>query len=265
MPDLTPGPDESLDPICGAWRMFQLRKGHRFSTDDMAAAWRASLARPGATRLLDLGCGIGSVGLTTLWNLSDAATLVGVEAQEVSAALARRTVRLNGLEDRATIVHGDIRDADVVPPALRPDGGFDLITGSPPYFPTDKGIVPAHPQKAGARFELRGSVFDYCAAARRWLAPGGAFAFVMVADDPRTEAAPLANDLIVEERLDVVFRAGRDPLVCVLVCRRAEDGPVERRHVELVVRGADGQHTDAYQRFRRDVAGMGPLADRAER
>jgi tRNA1(Val) A37 N6-methylase TrmN6 len=99
--------------------------------------------------------------------------------------------------------------------------------------------------------ELRGSVYDYCATARRFLAPGGRFAYVMAAADPRTEAAAPANGLVVVERLDVVFRHGRDPLVCVLVCARDdEEGLPERVTHELVVRGADGEHTEPYQRFR---------------
>jgi len=260
MSELTPSEAESLDEITRDWSIFQLRKGHRFSTDDLVTAWRASRARPQARRLLDIGCGIGSVGLSTLWNLPGDATLVGVEAQALSAGLAERTVRLNGLQDRVRIVNADLREPGALPPELRPPGGFELITGSPPYIPVGKGIIPKHPQKAGARFELRGSVYDYCSAARRWLAPGGAFAFVMAAADPRTEDAPPQAGLVVEERLDVRFRIERDPLICVLVCRREEDGPVERAHHELVVRGEDGEWTEQYDRFRAEVSGLGPLA-----
>ena len=33
---------ESLDFISGHWRIFQYRKGHRFSTDDVLVGWYAS-------------------------------------------------------------------------------------------------------------------------------------------------------------------------------------------------------------------------------
>lgn len=259
MTDPTPRAGETLDPINRDWSMLQLRRGHRFSTDDLVVAWRAWAARPRAAHLLDLGSGIGSVGLSTLWKLPPTSTLVGVEAQSLSLDLARRTAALNGLTDRVHFLHGDLRTIDL-PPDLVPPGGFSLITGSPPYIPVGKGVVPDHPQKASARFELRGSVYDYCHAARRHLAPGGAFAFVMAAQDPRTEDAVPAADLVVEERLDVRFRADREPHICVLVCRRVEDGPVQRRALELTVRDAEGAWTEAYDRFRAEVAGLGPLA-----
>lgn len=256
-------PEETLDPITADWSIYQLRRGHRFSTDDLAVAWRASRARPHAERILDIGCGIGSVGLSTLWNLSESTRLVGVEAQSMSLALARKSVAHNGLEERVQLFHGDLRDESVLPAGVIPDGGFPLITGSPPYIPVGKGVIPDHPQKASARFELRGSVYDYCKTAKRLLAKDGAFGFVMAAGDPRTEDAVVQAGLVVEERLDVVFRAGRPPLICVLVCCHPEFAPSSRRTLELVVRDEDGEWTESYDVFRKEVSGLGPLASQS--
>lgn len=243
-----PGPDETLDRLCGPWSVLQLRKGHRFSTDDQVTAWRAALARPDARRLLDLGSGIGSVGLTALHLVGHPdATLVAVEAQEVSVGLFRRSVALNGLGDRVRSIHADLRETS----AHLGEEAFELITGSPPYIPLGKGLLSPHPQRAACRIELRGSIYDYCAAARRHLAPGGRFAFVMAAADPRTEDAPRAHGLVVVERWDYVFRPGAEPLVATLVCARAEDGPFSERVTgRLAIRGEDGEWTPEYLALR---------------
>src|SRR5262249_36290414 len=82
-------PSATLDHLAGEWKIFQLKGGHRFSADDVLTAWIASRARPDALRILDLGSGIGSVGLLTLFRLGLGARLVGVEVQEVSLDLAR--------------------------------------------------------------------------------------------------------------------------------------------------------------------------------
>jgi tRNA1(Val) A37 N6-methylase TrmN6 len=297
--DLVPGPGESLDRLAGDWRIFQLTRGHRFSTDDLATSWRAALAAPHARTLLDLGSGIGSVGLTTLWRLgasplnhraacdvrptrpaphggaTSAAVgadvsptgpamgpvvgLVGIEAQDVSIGLARRTARVNGLQDRVRFVHGDLRDASVLPEGA----SFELITGSPPYIPEGKGLLSPVAQRAGARIELRGSVYDYCEAARRWLAPGGRFVYVMAAADPRTEDAPRLHGFAVLERWEYQFRPGQPPLISTIVCARAEDGPhPERTTGTLVIRGPDGEWTEEYLAFR---AAMGADALRRGR
>lgn len=252
---LEPGPDESLDQLTGGWRIFQLTGGHRFSTDDVVTAWHGAEARPDAAEVLDIGSGLCSVGLTTLWLLGNPrARLTAVEAQTMSAALARRTLAYNGLEARVDYRVGDLRDPEVIEPGRQ----FELITGSPPYIPPDKGLASPHPQRAHCRIELRGGIDEYCAAARRWLAPGGRFAFCMTAWDARTEAAPERNGLRVIDRVDWVFRVGREPHIATLVCARAEDpSPPRTPTRRLVVREADGGWSDFYLGLR-DRLGFPP-------
>jgi tRNA1Val (adenine37-N6)-methyltransferase len=243
------GPGETLDRIAGHWEIFQLRDGHRFSTDDQVCAWHAVREAPESRRVLDLGCGIGSVGLSTLHRLGSASTMVGIEAQDVSLGLARRTLAHNGLTDRIRLIAGDLRDPTIL------NETFDLITGSPPYFPLGKGVVSPHPQRAACRMELRGSVIDYARAARRWLSPGGGFCFVMAAGDPRAEAGPLSAGFRILSRVDYAFREGRPPTIATLFCRREEDSPHVPRTDELVViRGSSGSYSPAYEAIRAGTA-----------
>jgi tRNA1(Val) A37 N6-methylase TrmN6 len=65
-------PDESLDALSGHFRIYQLRRGHRFSTDDVLTAWYGTTCVPTAGTVLDLGSGIGSVGMIAAWRLPGA-------------------------------------------------------------------------------------------------------------------------------------------------------------------------------------------------
>ena len=56
--------------------------------------------------VLDLGSGIGSVGMIAAWRLPGA-RIVTIEAQDESVRLARKSVAYNGLESRYEIRHGD--------------------------------------------------------------------------------------------------------------------------------------------------------------
>jgi tRNA1(Val) A37 N6-methylase TrmN6 len=220
---LTVGPEETLDAISGHFRLFQPGDGHRFSTDDILTAWYGTSWCPTARRALDLGSGIGTVGMICAWRLPGA-RLVTVEAQAGSVALARKSAHYNGVEDRYEIREGDFR-ADGV---IGADEKFDLITGSPPYFPADAGVKSEHPQKAACRFELRGTIADYCAAAARHLAPGGFFACVFphaAAQLARVEAAARDSGLVIVRKRPVVFREGDAPLVGLFGMMRAEDLP----------------------------------------
>ncbi len=244
---MTPGHGpETLDRLAGGWRIYQLKHGHRFSTDDLMTAWAAADAAPHATRLLDLGAGIGSVGLLTLWRAGPDASLVMLEVQQLSHDLAVKTIAHNGVESRVDARRGDLRDA-----ALLPEGPvFDLVTASPPYIPAGRGVQSPHPQKAAARIELHGSVFDYCAAAARCLAPTGRFCFCHAAADPRPEEAAAAAGLTVLSRRDVIFRADQPPLIALFVCGHAGE---RTDHPPFTIRGPDGRWTDEYLAMRAEM------------
>ena len=241
---LTIASDETLDAISGHFRLFQLREGHRFSTDDILTAWYGTAWCPTARTALDLGSGIGTVGMIVAWRLPGA-RLVTVEAQSQSVALARKSARFNGVGERYEIREGDFREAGV----LQESELFDLVTGSPPYFPPGSGIESEHPQKLACRFELRGTVADYCAAAAKHLAPGGFFACVFPyepAQLTRVESGAREAGLVIVRRRPVVFREGEPPLVGLFGMMRAGDLPEWFRgqtwtEPELIIRTREGK------------------------
>lgn len=230
----------TLDALTRDFTIFQRRRGHRHSTDDLLTAWYAVEHAPRAvSRLLDLGTGIGSVGLAVAWRFPSA-TLLAIEVQALSHRLLCENVWANGVEARVRAVHGDLRDA-----ALAPE--HDLVTGSPPYFDVKAGIVSADPQRAGARFELCGDVSDYCRAARDALAPGGRFVFCFpTTQRARAERACADAELLVVASRDVVPRDGLPPLFSLFACRRGGGGDTSGSctvEPPLIVRDRAGIHT----------------------
>jgi tRNA1Val (adenine37-N6)-methyltransferase len=160
----------TVDGIAGPLRIFQRERGHRHSIDDALTACYALQKSPPVNRALDLGTGIGSVGLAVLWGLGPLAHLTCVEAQEISYTLLQANITCNELDNRVNALHGDLRTLEL-------SERFPLITGSPPYFPEGTGVLPDDSQKAYARFELRGDVSDYARAAKKHLSEDGLFVF----------------------------------------------------------------------------------------
>jgi tRNA1(Val) A37 N6-methylase TrmN6 len=246
-----PSPGETLDALSGHFKIFQLRDGHRFSTDDLLAAWYGTSWAPLARRVLDLGSGIGSVGMTAAWRLP-LAQFVTVEAQSESVRLARKSAEFNGLTHRYQIREGDFRSPDIISPEEK----FDLVLGSPPYFPLGSGITAEHPQKVACRFELRGTVADYCQTAVKHLEPGGLFACVFPMNPPEQnervfEGARAAGLSIIRQR-PIALREGEPPLLAVSAMMRASDLPEKIRdrtwfEPELIIRCKDGTVHPEYQ------------------
>ena len=118
--------------------------------------------------LLDLGTGTGIIPLL-LSAKTEVSHFTGLEIQEESADMARRSVALNHLEDRIDIVTGDIREAgSLFPPAF-----FDCITCNPPYMKKGNGLVNPDEALAIARHELMCTFEDVARESAKVLAPGG--------------------------------------------------------------------------------------------
>lgn len=239
--------DATCDLLARGWRLYQRKRGHRTSSDDQLVAWMAVRAAAGAAvpRYLDIGCGIGSVLLLTAATLRPAHSL-GVEAQLQSARMAHQSVvELTGAP-AIRLRHGDLRDL-----TAEQVGTFDLITGSPPYFPIGTGVPSPDPQREACRFELRGGVEGYCDAAARLLAPEGRFSLVFqTVWTPRVHEAARAAGLRLVEQVDV--RTRRDRMEPFLSGYTFARGPWEAppAPLEIAVRDEAGAVTEAWNALR---------------
>jgi len=250
--DLEPG--ESLDGLCGHWRIFQLEKGNRFSVDDLVTAWYGTTWCPRAARIADLGSGIGSVALLAAWRCPGA-VVHSVEAQAQSLRLALKSIRYNGQEGRIFPRLGDLRDPDL----LAEEAPFDLVTGTPPYWPETDRLPAAHPQSVPARLEVRGGIADYAKAAARLLAPGGIFACVFPNDQrDRALGALDAAGLLCLHRREIVFKEGEAYGLDVFAAGRRQDYPDDfgtraqcpEAEAPILIRRADGSVDAGIARLR---------------
>jgi tRNA1(Val) A37 N6-methylase TrmN6 len=245
-----PEAGETLDYLCGYWRLFQYEKGHRFSVDDVLTAWFGSVCCPSAGRIADLGSGIGSVGMAAAWHCPGAVVHT-VEAQAISARLARKSAIFNGVAERYTIHEGDLRD----PELFAGEAPFDLVLGSPPYWPVGSRTEAQHPQAIPARLEVRGTIADYAKAAARILAPGGTFVCVFPLDQiERAEDAYREAGLTLLQRQDVVFKEGETYGIGLFAGVRSADLPEQFLTASvlpvvpepLVIRNAKGRFTPRF-------------------
>lgn len=124
-------------------------------------------------KVLDMGTGTGIIPIL-MEAKTDAEHLTGLEIQPESADMALRSVQLNGLEDKISIVTGDIKEAK----NLFPKASFQVITSNPPYMIGQHGLVNPHSEKAIARHEVLCTLEDVTSNAAALLVPGGHFYMV---------------------------------------------------------------------------------------
>jgi len=123
--------------------------------------------------VIDLGTGTGIIPI-----LLEAKTkglhFTGLEIQEESVDMARRSVILNRLEDKIDIVYGDIKEAS----RIFGTASFDVVTSNPPYMNHSHGIVNPNNAKAIARHEILCTLDDLIRETSRLLKPNGRFYMV---------------------------------------------------------------------------------------
>ena len=128
--------------------------------------------KPG-DKVLDMGTGTGIIPIL-MEAKTDAAHLTGLEIQPESADMAFRSVQLNDLQDKISVVTGDIKEAK----NLFPKASFQVITSNPPYMIGQHGLVNPHGEKAIARHEILCTLEDVIENAAALLVPGGHFYMV---------------------------------------------------------------------------------------
>ena len=185
-----------------------------FGMDAVLLAGFAKEAR--GERLLDIGTGTGILPL-----LMEARTqiphLFGIEIQEESAEMARRSVKLNALEEKIEIITGDIKEADRWFEAA----SFDVITCNPPYMIGQHGLQNAERSKTIARHEVCCTFRDIAEMTVKLLKPGGRFYLVHRPFRLAEILVTLSNCKLEPKRMQLVYPfADKEPNMVLMTVEK---------------------------------------------
>jgi tRNA1Val (adenine37-N6)-methyltransferase len=235
-------PGERLDDLqTHGIKILQKLKGFRFGTD---AVLLSHFARARSRdRILDMGCGTGAIALMMAARLPQA-RITGLEIQPDMADMARRSVALNGLSDRVSVVCGDLRNAR----ELLGRCAFDGVVMNPPYTRMGGGPVSQMDTRALSRHQLTCTLEDMADAAYGVLRNGGRLSVVYPAEGIYELMDACVKCKMMPKKLRMVqHTADRAPKL--LLMEAVREG---RRGVEwlapLVLCRQDGSYTsEAYQ------------------
>ena len=153
------------------YRIIQSRDGFCFGMDAVLLSGFARVRE--REHVLDLGTGTGIIPIL-LEAKTPGENLTGLEIQKKSADMARRSVELNELSDRISIVEGDIKEAV----SMFGRASFDVVTSNPPYMTGNHGLVNPELPKAIARHEVLCTLEDVIGQASGLLRENGRFYMV---------------------------------------------------------------------------------------
>lgn len=163
---------ERLDELQrNGYQIIQNPKKFCFGMDAVLLSGFAKVKQ--GEKVLDLGTGTGIIPIL-LEGKTEGSAFTGLEIQEESVSMAKRSVLLNHLEEKVSIVQGDIKEASTYFGA----SSFDVVTSNPPYMNDNHGLKNSTLPKAIARHEILCSLEDVIREGAKILKANGRFYMV---------------------------------------------------------------------------------------
>ena len=236
-------PGERLDDLqCGGLRLIQRPDAFRFGTDSVLLA---DFAAPRAKdRAVDLGCGTGAIAILMAAH-RPGLRVDAVEIQPEIADMARRSVLLNGMEDRVNVIEGDLREVW----RELGLGSRSLVVCNPPYGRGGAALLNENESTRMARHEGDLTPSALARAAELLLKSGGRFCAIYPAPRAYELMRALDEHCIAPKRIRTVHGvAGRAPKFALI--EGVRDGGEGLHWGEpLALRNADGSFTEEWHRI----------------
>jgi tRNA1(Val) A37 N6-methylase TrmN6 len=233
-------------------------KGHRVGTDAILLA--AAAPADGVAHLVDVGAGVGVVGLALLARLGGAhADLIEREAD--LAALAEANAARNALQARTRVLCVDVTAGRERRDLGLQDGIADLVVTNPPFFDAQNVRVSSHAARARAHVFVPDATGEPASEPlERWivaslslLRAGGRFIIIHRADALARLLGAFGRRLGAIAILPVYPNAAASAHRVIVAGRKGAKGPISLRP-GLVLHDEAGAFTPPVEAMHRGEA-----------
>ena len=228
--------------IDALWDGFSLIQDDRFFKLGQDSMLLSAFAVPPARgKVMDLGCGNGALSVLMCARYPKI-TVTGLEIQPEVVQLAQENVQRNNLEQRLSIVNGDLKQSK----QLFATGSFDYIVCNPPYFAQNRGFTAQGKNRSTARQETECSAADAVRAAAYLVKYGGRVAFVYRPERVCELICDMKQVDLEPKRIRFVQQNIHAAPSAVLIEARRGSAPGVQILPPLLVCGEDGIQTEEY-------------------
>ncbi len=234
--------EERIDDLMiGQLKIIQNQSEFCFSLDAILLAHFATIRQ--GNSVVDLGTGTGVIAL--LLAARGAGHVVGLEMSQSMAAMAKRSVALNALQDNVEIINGDLCNIKEWLPA----GECDLVVSNPPYRPVGGGYISPNEKVAMAKHEVTATLQDVVNAAKYLVKTRGRFAMVHLPERMSEILVAMSQADLEPKRLQLVHSSvDKKPKMLLVEGIRGAKPGLEILP-PLIVYKSDGSYSDEIQQY----------------
>ena len=227
-------------------KLLQPAKGFRASMDSVMLA-AAVNAEPGQ-KVLDAGCGVGTVGLCLLHRLPEL-QVTAIDLQSDLIATALENARGNSQENRIQFIADDVT-------RLKGEylNVFDHFVTNPPYFSPGRHLV-SHEESKALAMAGEGVLPSWMEAASRLLKPKGTLTLIYPAESLVAVLNAASSKFGAFELIPVWSRQGQPAKRIILRAIKNRKGSMTILP-GVVLHNRDGEYTKEANAVFRDGAGL---------
>ena len=153
-------------------KIIQNKEGFCFGIDSVLLSDFAKNIKNNSL-VLDLGTGTGIIPIL-LCGKTNLKKVIGIEVQEKIAEMAKRSIKLNNLENRFEVINENILNLN----KIYKKQTFDVVVTNPPYKKKNSGIINENHEKLISRHEIEADLADFIKVSKDLLKDKGEFYMV---------------------------------------------------------------------------------------
>lgn len=209
-----------------------------FGIDAVLLSWFVSEHSTGMINIIDLGTGTGIIPLL-LYGKTQAKNILGLEIQEPLVEMARRSIKLNGLEEKIKILNVDIKN----PTEEIKTNFYDVVVSNPPYIKVGAGLKNNQTTQSISRHEIMCQLEDILIFSKRMLKDRGRL-FLVHRPERLGDIISLMRQYKIEVKtIQMVHPKVKKEANLVLVEGRKGGKPGLKVKAPLVVYNEEGNYT----------------------
>jgi len=229
--------DETIDDLqLKKLNLIQKKDGFKFGIDAVLLSDFACIKNK--HRVIDLCTGTGIIPFL-IYGKYEPQSIYGLEIQDEMVDMAKRSVKLNSLEEKVFFLNEDLKNIEF----LKQLEKFDVVTVNPPYKLNNSGIINPNDKLAIARHEILCNLEDVISASRVLLKDNGRL-FMIHRPERLADIFTLMRKYKIEpKRVKMIHpKIGKAPNI-VLVEGQRDGGAYLKWEAPLYVYDDNGKYT----------------------